>query len=627
MDRFIKSIVVGLLVSVCSLGAWAQSETSLDAPKAPAAEVAAPAPLPEPAPEPDLVPDMPEILPAPAVSSDDEHIESDNQWHHHRGREVVAIGRDVVVKKGETVREFVLIGGKGRIDGVVDGDVVVVGGSVEVNGRVDGDVVFVLTEARLGETAVIERDLVSVGGRLQEHDSAVVHGMRRDAPFDLHMPELDWLHKFIKESVLLARPLPPSIGWVWIIALVFFGLNFLLVLLMPGAVKASSYELRLSPVRSFFVGVLILVLSAPLALLLIVTGVGILVIPFVLAALFILTCFGKIAVYHSTGHQLTRQLTLGNAEGALVPFLAGTALFYLLYMVPFLGLLVWLLVLPMGLGAVVLALANGFRREKRTPDNTGPNGGGPVPPKGTPMVPPVAPPVAAAPSPTATSLSATTPLSPMTTETHIPAGVPSATVASSITPALPLGESIGSIPATPVSEVPPIAASTSPAPDRAGAASLGATAVPLPYVPPTPYVPPVDPLTGLSPAEIASLPRVGFWPRLGATALDFMLVGMVGAFTGLFAFFPIVWGAYHLGMWGWRGTTLGGIILGIRCIRLDGRPLDWPVATVRTLASFLSLMALGLGFFWASWNREHQSWHDMIAGTTIVKLPKRVPIL
>jgi len=57
-------------------------------------------------------------------------------------------------------------------------------------------------------------------------------------------------------------------------------------------------------------------------------------------------------------------------------------------------------------------------------------------------------------------------------------------------------------------------------------------------------------------------------------------------------------------------------------IRLDGRPLDWPTAVVRSLSSFVSLFAVGLGFFWASWSDEHQSWHDIIAGTTIVKLPK-----
>jgi uncharacterized RDD family membrane protein YckC len=85
--------------------------------------------------------------------------------------------------------------------------------------------------------------------------------------------------------------------------------------------------------------------------------------------------------------------------------------------------------------------------------------------------------------------------------------------------------------------------------------------------------------------------------------------------------------AYHVGMWAWKGTTLGGIVLGLKVVRLDGRPLDWSVALVRALSCFVSLAAFGLGFFWASWSAERQSWHDMIAGTTIVKLAKTVPLI
>jgi uncharacterized RDD family membrane protein YckC len=30
---------------------------------------------------------------------------------------------------------------------------------------------------------------------------------------------------------------------------------------------------------------------------------------------------------------------------------------------------------------------------------------------------------------------------------------------------------------------------------------------------------------------------------------------------------------------------------------------------------------LCLGFFWAGWSRDRQAWHDIIAGTTIVRMP------
>jgi uncharacterized RDD family membrane protein YckC len=45
------------------------------------------------------------------------------------------------------------------------------------------------------------------------------------------------------------------------------------------------------------------------------------------------------------------------------------------------------------------------------------------------------------------------------------------------------------------------------------------------------------------------------------------------------------------------------------------------------LASVFSAVALGLGFFWAGWTRNRQSWHDRIAGTVIVRMPKGMSLI
>jgi uncharacterized RDD family membrane protein YckC len=116
------------------------------------------------------------------------------------------------------------------------------------------------------------------------------------------------------------------------------------------------------------------------------------------------------------------------------------------------------------------------------------------------------------------------------------------------------------------------------------------------------------------------LPRVGFWWRTLATALDLALVGMVMA--AVFhrpRWFLLAWVAYHLILWSWRGITVGGIILGLKIVRTDGQPMNFAVALVRLLGAFFSAAALGLGFFWAGWSRDKQSWHDKIAGTIVVK--------
>ena len=84
---------------------------------------------------------------------------------------------------------------------------------------------------------------------------------------------------------------------------------------------------------------------------------------------------------------------------------------------------------------------------------------------------------------------------------------------------------------------------------------------------------------------------------------------------------------YHVGMWWWKGTTIGGIIFGLKIIREDSRPVTLAVALVRSLTSMFSLIALGLGFFWAGWSREKRAWHDRIAGTIVVQMPRGMSLL
>ena len=80
-------------------------------------------------------------------------------------------------------------------------------------------------------------------------------------------------------------------------------------------------------------------------------------------------------------------------------------------------------------------------------------------------------------------------------------------------------------------------------------------------------------------------------------------------------------------MWKLRGSTVGGIVLDLQVVRLDGREIDWPTAIVRALGCFLSLAVAGLGFFWIAFDEEKQAWHDKIAGTVVVRVVKGAPLV
>jgi uncharacterized RDD family membrane protein YckC len=135
-----------------------------------------------------------------------------------------------------------------------------------------------------------------------------------------------------------------------------------------------------------------------------------------------------------------------------------------------------------------------------------------------------------------------------------------------------------------------------------------------------------------SPALLASLPRVGFLSRMVALLIDVLLIGVFMHITGSFFWghdhssdgFLLLLAIYGALMWKLRGTTVGGIAMDHRVVRLDGRPIEWETAIVRALSCFLSILAVGLGFIWIAIDRDHQAWHDKIAGTVVVKVPKQL---
>jgi uncharacterized RDD family membrane protein YckC len=127
---------------------------------------------------------------------------------------------------------------------------------------------------------------------------------------------------------------------------------------------------------------------------------------------------------------------------------------------------------------------------------------------------------------------------------------------------------------------------------------------------------------GTAPAVTSDLPRAGFWIRMAALLLDVLLVGVVGSILWVSHVFLVLLATYGAAMWKLRGCTVGGIVFDLRVVRVDGRPMDWETSIVRALSCFLSLAVAGLGFLWIAFDGANQAWHDKIAGTVVVRVPK-----
>lgn len=85
----------------------------------------------------------------------------------------------------------------------------------------------------------------------------------------------------------------------------------------------------------------------------------------------------------------------------------------------------------------------------------------------------------------------------------------------------------------------------------------------------------------------------------------------------------LVTGAYAVASWRRGGQTLGMRPWRLRVTAADGRPAALRALLVRYAVGTLSLLAGGLGLWWAWFDRDRLTWHDRASATRMVRLPKR----
>jgi uncharacterized RDD family membrane protein YckC len=502
-------------------------------------------------------------------------------------RQIVSVGHDSYLPAGESAQEVVAVMGNSNVDGNVSddavavmGDVTVNGtvgsggavavlGNVYINGKVNGDVVAVLGSVKLGPQAVIGGAVTEVLGNLERSPTAVVAGGTSSVLSGV-VGDIEGLHAWFRNCLLWGRPLAPTlaIGWAWWLALGTLVIYLLIAAVFHDGVRRCVQTLEKHPGPSILATIIVVLLVPVVLLALLITVVGIAVIPLFWIALFCAGIFGRVVALAWLGG---RCLRLGKTETASQPVLdvlVGGIIALALYMVPILGFFVYVLLGVFGFGAVIYALLLAIR---------------PPPAK--------------------------------------PAAGGSAGMAGAATAGGPSGAS-------------PAAASTAGAWAAGPSGTIAAASMAPPGAQAGVEPPPPPPGTGAAVAahallDVATLPRAGFWIRMLALLIDFILVAVALGWllhhgsSGLLLLLAI----YGAIMWKIKGTTVGGIVCDLKVVRIGGGPLDWGTAIIRALGCFLSLVVAGLGFIWIAVDREHQAWHDKIAGTVVVRVPKGVGLL
>ena len=81
-------------------------------------------------------------------------------------------------------------------------------------------------------------------------------------------------------------------------------------------------------------------------------------------------------------------------------------------------------------------------------------------------------------------------------------------------------------------------------------------------------------------------------------------------------------GGFFAGFWYWGGQTLGMRAWRMQVRRHDGAPLAAGQAALRLAALLLALAPAGIGLLWMLVDRDRLPWHDRLAGTRVIVLPK-----
>ena len=244
---------------------------------------------------------------------------------------VVKIGSDVTIEEGTKVHNVLAFGGQVTVDGVVENNIIAIGGSV------------VLTK-----TAVVSGDVFTLGGIIVRGRGAEVHG-------DITEINADDI------SAAIANALSEEWeGWSWIFAVVsisvFLGvllLTILIVLLIPKPVRLVASAVKEKTFKVTIWGIIGLVLVVPLAVLLAVSVVGIVLIPLEMALVLCAVLFGFIAVSQLVGRQLFTILKRQD-QSMMKETIWGLIILWLIGWIPYVGWMVKMCVIVIGLGGVLL---------------------------------------------------------------------------------------------------------------------------------------------------------------------------------------------------------------------------------------------------------------------------------
>jgi len=218
------------------------------------------------------------------------------------------------------------------IGGKVEDSVFLVSGRLQLSGEISGDVICLGSQVDIKDGAVIGRDLIVIGGRLDKAPGCKING-----EFYYIRTKED-----LKKITRTLLPFLPESGGLTFfkISKIFFWfiLVMLTLLLLPLQVNQAADMLKKSPLRYGAFGLLTLFIFILLLLIFIILSLVLIGIPLLLALIalyFLVLIFGRTVVFYFIGSKIASVLKFkGNAIFFMI---LGTVIYALLKFIPWFG--------------------------------------------------------------------------------------------------------------------------------------------------------------------------------------------------------------------------------------------------------------------------------------------------
>jgi hypothetical protein len=249
---------------------------------------------------------------------------------------IIKIGGDVTIEAQQKVNNIVVVGGQITINGLVEGNVIAAVGSIVLTNK-----------------AVVRGNVVCVDGVVAKGNGSQVYG------------DITEINSSNISGAIVSALSGDWEGWPLIINFIylcFFAAIFIIALLMailiPRPLIAIANMIQNNKTKSFFWGLFATLAIPPFFFLLIISIIGITLIPLIFAALLLAFVLGFIGVSALIGNFILTKIFRKHKKSLVQETVLGLILLWSIGWLPYIGWIVKVIAITFGLGGVLLSLFN-----------------------------------------------------------------------------------------------------------------------------------------------------------------------------------------------------------------------------------------------------------------------------